>query len=232
MSADPLERLARRASVRRALALGAVSVAIIVAVEARAATEPAPRSALGTPDLARAVAPAPSGSSGPAGAQSSPPPPRPHKSTKAARHAAAPTPKSTSSKSTSSKSTSSKGTPTKPSPTTSPVTTAAPVSPVTAPRVTKAAPTTTRVITGAAYDVSYGLVQVRITVQGSRILEVTAVSLPQGGRSSDISAMAGPVLRREAIAAQSAKIDAVSGASYTSAGYAKSLQSALDKAAG
>jgi uncharacterized protein with FMN-binding domain len=86
------------------------------------------------------------------------------------------------------------------------------------------------VVTGASYDVSYGLVQVRVTVSGSRILDVTAVSLPQGGRSSDISAMAGPQLRREALAAQSAHIDSVSGASYTSAGYANSLQSALDKA--
>ena len=73
-------------------------------------------------------------------------------------------------------------------------------------------------------------VQVRVTFTGNTIADVTAVSLPQGGRSSDISAMAAPQLRREALAAQSANINAVSGASYTSAGYARSLQSAIDKA--
>ncbi|MDX6223549.1 MAG: hypothetical protein QOD91_2603, partial [Frankiales bacterium] len=87
-------------------------------------------------------------------------------------------------------------------------------------------------VTGAAYDVSYGIVQVRVVFKGSRIVDVTAVSLPSGGRSSDISAMAAPQLRQEALTAQSANINAVSGASYTSAGYAKSLQSAIDKAGG
>jgi len=61
---------------------------------------------------------------------------------------------------------------------------------------------------------------------------VSALSLPQGGRSSDISRYAAPQLRREALSAQSAHIDTVSGASYTSAGYAMSLQSALDKRGG
>ena len=74
--------------------------------------------------------------------------------------------------------------------------------------------------------------QVRVTLVGSRITDVTALSLPQGGHSGDISSYAGPQLRREALSAQSAGIDTVSGASYTSAGYARSLQSALDKAAG
>lgn len=86
-----------------------------------------------------------------------------------------------------------------------------------------------RQVTGSAYNVGYGVVQVRITMVGKRMVDVTALSLPQGGRSSDISSYAGPKLRQEALAAQSANIDAVSGASYTSSGYAKSLQSALDK---
>jgi len=88
-----------------------------------------------------------------------------------------------------------------------------------------------RVVTGRAVDVGYGTVEVRVTLAGRRILDVAAVSLPEGGRSTDISAYAAPVLRREALAAQSAAIDAVSGASYTSQGYAQSLQSALDAAA-
>jgi len=78
--------------------------------------------------------------------------------------------------------------------------------------------------------VGYGVVQVRVSIADSKITDVTALSLPQGGRSGDISSYAAPQLRREAIAAQSAEIDTVSGASYTSAGYARSLQSALDKA--
>jgi uncharacterized protein with FMN-binding domain len=84
---------------------------------------------------------------------------------------------------------------------------------------------------GGAFDVSYGVVQVRVTLRGTRITDVSTVSLPRGGRSSDISSYAAPQLRREALSAQSAHIDTVSGASYTSAGYAESLQSALDKAA-
>jgi uncharacterized protein with FMN-binding domain len=89
-----------------------------------------------------------------------------------------------------------------------------------------------QVVTGNGYDVSYGTVQVRVTWTGSRITDVRALSLPQGGRSSDISNYAAPQLHREAIAAQSARIDTVSGASYTSAGYARSLQSAIDKRGG
>jgi FMN-binding protein len=87
-----------------------------------------------------------------------------------------------------------------------------------------------RVVIGKAYDVSYGLVQVKVTLAGTRVTDVTPMSLPEGGRSGDISQYAAPQLRREALSAQSAKIDTVSGASYTSAGYAMSLQSALDQA--
>jgi uncharacterized protein with FMN-binding domain len=86
-----------------------------------------------------------------------------------------------------------------------------------------------RVLVGNAYDVTYGVVQVKVAVRGRRITDVTAISLPRGGHSGDISRFAVPQLRREALAAQSARIDTVSGASYTSAGYARSLQSALDK---
>ena len=87
-----------------------------------------------------------------------------------------------------------------------------------------------RTVLGAPVDIGYGTVQVRVRWSGPRIVEVTAAQLPTGGRSSDISAYAGPVLRREVLAAQSATIDVVSGASYTSDGYARSVQSALDAA--
>jgi uncharacterized protein with FMN-binding domain len=85
------------------------------------------------------------------------------------------------------------------------------------------------VLVGKAYDVGYGVVQVKVTMTGTRITDVTPTSLPEGGRSGDISQFAAPQLRREALSVQSAHIDTVSGASYTSAGYAMSLQSALDR---
>ena len=86
-------------------------------------------------------------------------------------------------------------------------------------------------VTGDPFDVGYGTVQVRIVLVGHHLSDVTAISLPSGGHSSEVSNYAAPRLRQEALAAQSARIDTVSGASYTSAGYAKSLQSALDKGA-
>jgi uncharacterized protein with FMN-binding domain len=59
---------------------------------------------------------------------------------------------------------------------------------------------------------------------------VTAIQLPQSdAKSAQISQYAAPQLRNEVLAAQSAKIDGVSGASYTSQSYDTSLQSALDQ---
>ena len=98
-----------------------------------------------------------------------------------------------------------------------------------AARAASPAAPTNHQVTGRAYNVGYGVVQVQVTMQGRRITDVRAVSLPQGGRSSDISSYAAPQLRSEALSRQSARIDSVSGASYTSAGYARSLQSALDR---
>ncbi|MGW7409529.1 FMN-binding protein [Streptomyces sp. NPDC054833] len=97
-----------------------------------------------------------------------------------------------------------------------------------APKTTSAAPTT-RSVTGATAQTKYGPVQVRITLSGSRITGATAVQSPdEAARSKDISSMAVPKLNQETLEAQSANIDTVSGATYTSAGYKQSLQSALD----
>ncbi|AZQ36220.1 FMN-binding protein [Streptomyces cyaneochromogenes] len=99
-----------------------------------------------------------------------------------------------------------------------------------APKTTVAAPTT-RTVTGATAETKYGPVQVRITLTGSRITEATAVRSPDGtARSRDINSTAVPKLNQETLQAQSADIDTVSGATYTSAGYRQSLQSALDRA--
>ncbi|MGW5660698.1 FMN-binding protein [Streptomyces sp. NPDC003758] len=90
--------------------------------------------------------------------------------------------------------------------------------------------TGTRTVTGEVAKTQYGPVQVRLTVSGGKITRAEAVQAPKGGLSDQKTAMAVPQLNQEAVAAQSAQIDAVSGATYTSGGYKQSLQSALDKA--
>ncbi|WP_210574970.1 FMN-binding protein [Streptomyces sp. GESEQ-4] len=85
--------------------------------------------------------------------------------------------------------------------------------------------------TGDAADTQYGPVQVRLTVNGGKVTKAEAVQNPTGGQSTQINNNAIPKLNQAAVAAGTADIDAVSGATYTSAGYKKSLQSALDKAA-
>jgi hypothetical protein len=109
-------------------------------------------------------------------------------------------------------------------PASSPTAAAGGGSPATPPRqVLKAA--------GPTVQTRYGPVQVRVVVVAARgtdrIRSVTSVQLPSGGRSGQISSYAGPQLAQEAVTAQSAKIDTVSGASYTSDGYRRSLQAAL-----
>lgn len=87
--------------------------------------------------------------------------------------------------------------------------------------------------TGEAADTRYGPVQVRITVSGGKITDAQAVQYPQeSGRDVRINSAAVPELNQEALQAQSAQIDTVSGATYTSEGYQQSLQSALDAAHG
>lgn len=122
--------------------------------------------------------------------------------------------------------------PAAPSSVRSAVPTAAPTARPTAlaPAATAPPVAAARTLTGQPVDVGYGTVQVRVTLAGTRIVGVSALSLPTGGRSDEISSYAEPLLQKEALKAQSASIDAVSGASYTSQGYAQSLQSALDAA--
>ncbi|MFI6847549.1 FMN-binding protein [Kitasatospora sp. NBC_00085] len=89
----------------------------------------------------------------------------------------------------------------------------------------------TRKVTGSAASTRYGPVQVRITLSGSRITTVDVIKYPtEDRRDREINSSALPLLNQEAIAAQSAGIDVVSGATFTSQGYIRSLQSALDQA--
>ncbi|TDN42851.1 FMN-binding protein [Curtobacterium flaccumfaciens] len=91
--------------------------------------------------------------------------------------------------------------------------------------------TTSGTFAGDTTQTQYGPVQVQITVANGTITDVTALQLTdQGGRSVQISQQAAPILRQEALQAQSAQIQSVSGATFTSQGYTTSLQSAIDKA--
>jgi uncharacterized protein with FMN-binding domain len=109
---------------------------------------------------------------------------------------------------------------------------AAPAAPVpVAPGSGRGAGTTLGWLRGPAVDTKFGPVQVRVHISGGRITDVQAMRLPADTKLSQrISAYAGPLLQREVLRAQSARIDTVSGATYTSQGYRQSLQAALDSA--
>lgn len=108
--------------------------------------------------------------------------------------------------------------------------------PTTNPGVT-AAPKTGSLrdgtVTGPVIETRFGPVQVQVTVSGGQLTDVAALQLPTDHpRSLAISEYAEPILRSEALQARSAQIDLVSGATYTSIAYARSLQAALDQAGG
>jgi uncharacterized protein with FMN-binding domain len=87
----------------------------------------------------------------------------------------------------------------------------------------------TRTVDGPAVNYSYGVLSVSVTVSGHKIVKVGIASLNDGGnfRSQSIDQQSIPILEQQAMQAQSAKIQGVSGASYTSAGFQTSLQAAL-----
>lgn len=90
---------------------------------------------------------------------------------------------------------------------------------------------TTRTVTGSAMSTPYGPMQVQVSLAGRKVTAVRVLQQTNSGQESQqIDANAIPQLTRETLTAQSANISAVSGASYTSGGYIKSLQSALDLA--
>lgn len=94
-----------------------------------------------------------------------------------------------------------------------------------------APPSASRTVLGDAVQTSYGVVQVKVSLSGAKITNVSFAQLTANDdRSQQINSQAAPILLQETLNAQSAQIDGVSGASYTSQGYDQSLQSALDKA--
>jgi uncharacterized protein with FMN-binding domain len=122
---------------------------------------------------------------------------------------------------------------TTPTATTAPIVTQASVAPTTlSPTSTVAvvAPVI-QAFNGDRVDTRYGPVEIQVQFTDGAITEVAVVTYPDNdGKSVRINARALPTLRTEALTVQSAEIDTVSGATYTSDAYARSLQSAIDQA--
>lgn len=107
--------------------------------------------------------------------------------------------------------------------------------PATAPSVT---PTTTtsvatgvRSATGPVVNYYYGQLSIKVTASGTKIAKIAVATLSDGGNpySAYVDHIALPMLQKQALAAQSANVQGVSGASYTSAGFSQSLQGALSQ---
>ena len=89
----------------------------------------------------------------------------------------------------------------------------------------------TRAANSEIFTTPFSIIEVRVTLTGKQLTRVETVELSgEGARTQAINNRAEPILREEALKAGSAKIDAVSGATYTSQSYMKALQSALDRA--
>jgi uncharacterized protein with FMN-binding domain len=113
-----------------------------------------------------------------------------------------------------------------------PTTRSGSASPGRSPTTTTTAPSSgagTTTYDGSAVRTRFGNVQVRITVQNGRITDVTTLQVPDStGKDQAINSRAVPVLRQQVLAAQSADIAGVSGATVTTEGYEQSLQVAID----
>ena len=92
-------------------------------------------------------------------------------------------------------------------------------------------PSSIRTAVGPQVNYSWGVLSVSVTVSGTKVTKVGIASLDDGGnpRSQSIDQNSIPLLEQQALAAQSANIQGVSGASYTSAGFKQSLQAALQQ---
>ncbi|GAA0950621.1 FMN-binding protein [Kribbella koreensis] len=125
-----------------------------------------------------------------------------------------------------------------PSPTTSPTDSPSDSPPDSPPATSTPSPaaspsptSTATTVQGDTADTQWGPVQVQITVAAGKITDVAVLQYPNGnGRDQQINAYALPILINETLTTQSAAIDTISGATVTTDGYTRSLQSALDKA--
>ncbi|HVB51536.1 MAG TPA: FMN-binding protein [Acidimicrobiales bacterium] len=98
-----------------------------------------------------------------------------------------------------------------------------------APVTTTTVPSSVRQATGGSVNYIFGILSVNVSVTKTKITKVSIAAINDGGnpRSVSIDQYAIPILEKEAVQTQNANIQSVSGASYTSAGFAQSLQSAL-----
>lgn len=173
-----------------------------------------------------------SGGTSPSGGTTSTPAATPA-ATPATTPSATPTPKTNTPTPTTTKKSTKKPTPkktptgTKTTPATPSTPTPATPTPVTTPKSNGVSGT----FTGDYGNTRYGPVQVQIVVVNNKITNAVALTYPTGSfRDQQINQQAIPYLIQETLAAQSANIQGVGGASYTSQGWAVSLQSALTKA--
>ncbi len=114
----------------------------------------------------------------------------------------------------------------------------APTTPPTVPSTAPVAPNPSSAYkdgtyTGPSVDVNWGYVQVQATIRSGKISDVQVVQYPNERRTSlNINSIAVPELQQEAIQAQSANVNIITGATLTSEGFQESLQTALDQARG
>lgn len=110
-------------------------------------------------------------------------------------------------------------------------TTPAQSSPTTSPTTSTTAPANVvRSVTGPTENYGYGTIAVKVTASGTRITNLsTPGDYEHAQYSQQLAAQVLPMLRSEVLKAQSANINGISGASYTSQAYATSLQAALDQ---
>ena len=116
-----------------------------------------------------------------------------------------------------------------PAPSATPTTNGAPSAKPTAAAPAKPVGGVTGSFTGSVANTRYGPVQVKITVENGKITDAQAVQAPSGSNDR-YTQKAVPVLRQQTIAIQSANVQGVSGASFTSYGWYESLASAIAKA--
>lgn len=118
-------------------------------------------------------------------------------------------------------------------PSAAPTTTVRPGSPTTTspPPQGTTTPAATRTVAGASENYGYGVLSVQVKLRGTQIVDVQVTSLnaPES-YSQSLASYAIPTLRNEVLSAQTAQVNGVSGATYTSEAYLYSVQSALDKA--
>jgi uncharacterized protein with FMN-binding domain len=118
------------------------------------------------------------------------------------------------------------------------LTVAAIAPPVAAPWIAVASASTvastaavkSRLVYGPSVNMRWGPVRVRIRVQGKRFTSIGTTAPTERAKSARINGQAIPILRQEALRAQSARINVVSGATLTSNAFARSLQAAITKA--